>query len=72
MPLCDLAVQPGFSGPGLCLDAASLLIDPATGVDLGYDLVDGLPELFLGGVPEIGARESGSSRQFGSTNSTCP
>ena len=68
--LCDLTDDPGFSNAGLCLDAASLLID--AGLDLGYDLWDSDPLPFNSTAPEVGARESAVSRRFGGVVSNCP
>jgi hypothetical protein len=45
------------------------LID--AGVDVGLDLVDGDP-VFAIGAFDVGARESGSTRAFGSSVSSCP
>jgi hypothetical protein len=69
-PACDLGVDPGFAGDDLCLAPASLLVDG--GEETGADLVDGDPALFIGAAPDVGARESGSSRSYGGSASVCP
>jgi hypothetical protein len=69
--LCDLAVDPGWANPELCLlPAFNDLID--AGLDLGYDLLDDGPPLFFGSAPDVGAREAGTSRRYGAYLSTCP
>ncbi len=69
--LCDRAESPGFVADDLCLaPAGNALVDGA--VDVGRDLVDGDPARFLGAAPDVGARESGSTRSYGGVASTCP
>jgi cysteine-rich repeat protein len=74
--LCDLFVDPGYDqapssdAPALCLSSGNSLVD--AGLDLGYDMVDGAPESFYGSAPDLGAREAGSTRDFGGMLSTCP
>jgi hypothetical protein len=69
--LCNLAVDPGWVNPDLCLlPAFNDLVD--AGIDLGYDLVDGLPETFVGAGPDVGAREYGASRTYAGYTSSCP
>jgi hypothetical protein len=68
--LCDLTDDPVFTGPGGCLGSGSGLID--AGIDVGWDMVDGSVDDFLGSAPEVGAREIGSSRSYGTVASWCP
>ncbi len=71
--LCDLAVDPGWSSSLLCLGAASSLIDGATATWMGYDFNDATPAPdYLGSAPDVGARESQTSRSFGAVTSSCP
>jgi hypothetical protein len=65
--LCDVVVDPGLNAD-LCPDAAAQDI----AVDLGYDLVDGDAATFNSSAPDLGARESGSTRSYGGEASTCP
>ncbi len=67
--LCDPAVDPAFTDDGLCLPAGSPLIDAAR--DVGADLIDVDAAAFRGQGPDIGARESMSSRAFGGVASIC-
>jgi hypothetical protein len=70
-PLCDLSNSPaGYTDGDLCLGDASDLID--FGIDVGRDMRDGDPAFFNGAGPDVGARESGTQRDYGAISSTCP
>lgn len=68
--LCTWTDDPGLVGADLCLPGGSPLID--AGVDVGVDLVDGEGATFRGASPDVGARESGTTRSFGGVDSSCP
>jgi hypothetical protein len=59
-----------FVDDDLCIDAVSDLVD--SGTDLGYDMRDFSALDYQGAAPEVGARESGVSREYGGVPSVCP
>ena len=67
--LCDLDEDPGFLNDHVCVTGTALVDG---GLELGLDLVDGDPLNFLGIAPDVGARETGSSRSYGGSASDCP
>jgi cysteine-rich repeat protein len=69
-PLCDLSDDPAWVDAELCLPSGNALIN--SGSDLGYDLFDGDAATHVGPFPDVGARESGTSRSYGAILSTCP
>ena len=68
--MCDRNVSPALESGTLCLPQGNALIDG--GVPLGYDMWDGDLARYNGAAPEVGARESGVSRAYGATLSSCP
>ncbi len=71
--LCDLTTAPGWSTAELCLAGANPLIDAAVNTWRGYDFNDStIPPDFIGGAPDVGAREDGTVRSYGGISSTCP
>ncbi|HEY4222723.1 MAG TPA: hypothetical protein VGO62_15310, partial [Myxococcota bacterium] len=68
--LCDTTATAAFEADGSCPLATSALVD--AGDDLGLDLVDDDDATFIGAAPDIGGRERGSSRRYGSTLLSCP
>jgi len=68
--MCDRAVDPSLAWPSLCLPKANALVD--SGLKLGYDMWDGDVALYNGLAPDVGARESGVTRTYGGTASSCP
>jgi hypothetical protein len=68
--LCDRTNTPGFQNEEMCLVSGSGLID--TGLDVGLDMWDDSSYDFNGVAPEVGARESGTSRTYGGVISSCP
>ena len=70
--LCQFSDNPNWiaGDPYLCLGSSSPYAAIAT--PLGIDLVDDDPAAYLRLGPDIGAREMGSTRVFGSAVSTCP
>ena len=76
-PMCDRTDDPGYSlapageEPLLCLRPGTTpLINGGT--DIGYDMWDGDPANYNGVAPEVGARESGVSRDYAGLISACP
>lgn len=71
--LCDLATAPGWTPPELCLGGGNSLIDAAVTTWQGYDFNVATPAVdYIGGGPDVGAREDGASRFYGGFGSNCP
>jgi hypothetical protein len=68
--MCDRSNSPAFQDEQMCLGTSSGLID--TGLEVGLDMWDGSSLTFKGTAPDVGARESGTSRTYGGVVSTCP
>jgi hypothetical protein len=73
--LCDLSTDPGWTDPAdpnLCLNPG-VLIDGGLVTGQVYDFNDATvtPD-YVGAAPDVGARESGTSRNYGGISSSCP
>ena len=72
-PACDLLVDAGFTDERLCLGAsAKPLIDAARTRDYVLTTPCASPgQCFVGGAPDIGAREAGGARAAGGVMLAC-